>query len=85
MKMFLFLLALIACVPRSTIATSTADNQAENSLDDSREITGEDSKNFEPVTKRRKTRAAQNYIVEEEKLLTIVNRVPVRVPVTRVS
>lgn len=35
--------------------------------------------------KNREKRSAQNYIVEEQRLLTVVNRVPVRVPVVRVS
>lgn len=35
--------------------------------------------------KDREKRAAQNVLVEEQRLLTFVNRVPVRVPVVRVG
>lgn len=78
--MCLFLIILL--IYTLQITSTESDKPVTNSILDANLV---DDKDESSSPKNRVKRAPQSYIVEEQKLLTVVNRVPVRVPVVRVS
>lgn len=65
----------------SQITSTEIDKSAADLLPENNKLIEEESSS----PKIREKRAAQNVLVEEQRLLTFVNRVPVRVPVVRVG